>query len=243
MSGITRLWCVLAVVSAPTWADVTVNTSLGSLLQIDPAAGTVNYLSSTTGSTFAQALDSLGGFDQNASFAFTTLANASGGVSIPTLGATTTANVGIPGINAFASSEGQATLSGVFDITGVTGPVSVTFNAVLTDNQFLQANQFGVFGSSESIYSLTLPDIQSSPVLFFDNLLTIGTSQTFAYAASPVLTTSLILQPNTNYSFVAAADAESYGVDSTPEPSSIALLITVLCGAGFSLRRVSTRPR
>jgi hypothetical protein len=252
MFGMVRLFCVMAVVSAPAWADVTVNTSLDSFLQIDPAAGTVNYLYSPTGSTFAQALDTLGGFDQNfgggicgtaPTVASTTLANASGGVSLSTLEACTTANVNLHDINAFASSVGQATLSGVFYISGVTGPVSVTFNGVLTDNQFLEATPAGLFGSSESIYTLTLPDIQFDPILWFDNLLTIGPGQTSAYAVSPTLTTTLLLQPNTDYSFVVAADAESFGVDSTPEPSSIALLITVVCGAGFSLRRVLTRPR
>src|SRR5580658_10139160 len=166
--------------------------------------------------------------------AATTLANGNASANgAQPLGSPVIANILIPGLNSWASSEGQGTLSGVFEITGTTNPVNVTFNVPLSDDQFL-TDPSGVSGSSESIFTLTLPDIQSTPILAFDKLLTLtGPNQTQSYdPGSTVLTTSLLLQPNVQYSFVAATDAESYAVDSTPEPPSIML---ALIGLGLVL--------
>jgi PEP-CTERM motif len=227
----------MAAVSAPGWADAVVNTSLDlTNFTIVPSSGTVTYSSPTSASVFAQALDGLGGSDQTfnnmtgslaQTMAETTLANGNASANgAPPFDSAVDANILIPGLNTFASSEGQGTLSGVFEITGTTGPVNVTFNVDLTDDQFLQTDLSGLSGSSQSIFTLTLPDIQSAPVLSFNNLLTVtGPNQTQPYVASPMLTTSLLLQPNVQYSFVAAPDAESYAVDSTPEPSSITLAL------------------
>jgi hypothetical protein len=235
MVSIRRLAVLLAAVSAPDWADAVVDTSLNVSLQINPASGTVTYPSSTTASVFAQALDGLGGFDQTfdnmagalaQTMAATTLANGNAAANgAAPFGSPVAANILIPGLNTWASSEGQGTLSGVFEITGTSGPINVTFNVRLTDDQFLQTDPSGLSGSSESIFTLTLPDIQSTPILSFDNLLTVtGPNQTQSYDPSPMLlTTSLLLQPNMPYSFVAASDTESYAVDSAPEPPSFTL--------------------
>jgi hypothetical protein len=89
--------------------------------------------------------------------AATTLANGSAADNgVPPFGSPVAANILIPGLNTWASSEGQGTLSGVFEITGTSGPVNVTFDVSLTDYQFLQTNPSGVSGSSQSIFTLTL---------------------------------------------------------------------------------------
>jgi hypothetical protein len=246
--------CVtVCLVPTVAWADVIVNTSLGlTELQIAPSTGTLDILSPVTALTFAQALDSLGGSDaqtnsvDNAATsanAATSLANASGAASAPALTGSVAANVNLPGnFDGFANSTGQSSLSGKFEITGTNNPVDVTFNAFLSVNQFLQTTGAGQSASSEIIFTLLLPDLGPNPVLALDNPLAIGPDQVLSYGASPTLTTSMSLQPNTPYSFVASLDAESNGVSVTPEPSSLALAFT-LVGILAVLGRLTTKPR
>ena len=225
----------MAALSAPGWADAVVNTSLNlASLQIDPSSGKVIYPSPTSASVFAQAEDGSGGyqaFDNMTgalTMAATALANGNAAANgAPPFGSPVGANILIPGLDTWASSEGQGTLEGLFEITGTTSPVSVTFDVSLTEDQLLQTDPFGLYGTSTSTFTLTLPDIQSTPILplSFSKLLTVtGPNQAESYnPGSILLTTSLLLHPNVQYSFVAATDAESYAVDSTPEPASITL--------------------
>jgi len=228
---------IVAVCLGPTavWADVVVTTQLGlAQLQINPNTGTLMILPPVTASTFAQALDSNGDFsqsDDNPANAATAFANGSGAASVSDLTGSVSANINLPdGFDGFASSAGDAVLFGVFEIsgTGSTDPVNVTFNASLSINQFLQTIDFGQFASSETIFTLLLPDLSPDPVLFFDNPLTIGANDLLSYSDSPTLTTSMFLQPDTPYTFVASLDAESSGVNVTPEPSSLGLALTLL---------------
>jgi hypothetical protein len=249
MSASGRISIVLGIVSAPAWASAVVNASLNlTSFQILPAAGTAIILPGTSVLVFAQAQDSLGGFDQHfntatdasaSTSASTALANASATASALPLSGLVTANLNVPDINAFASSEGQDTLSGTFEITGLTSSVNVTFNAYLLVSQFLMTNADGQSASSEAIFTLTVPNVQSSPVLSFVNPLTIGTNQTISYTASPILTNSLIVPPNTPESFTLFLDMESSGVSMVPEPSSLLLTAAgVLALVGRRFRRV-----
>jgi PEP-CTERM motif len=230
-----RISILLAIVSSPAWASA-VNASLDlNSLSINPASGT-NVL------VFAQSLDSLGGLDQNfntatdataSTSASTTLGNASAAASGLTLTGSVAENVDILAMTAFASAEAQATLSGMFEIPGTTGSVNVTFNASLLVSQILMTDAIGVSASSEATFTLTVPGIQSSPVLSFDNLLSVGPSQTMSYSASPVLTAMVMVPTNTPESFVAALDVENNLVSMVPEPSSLLLTaIGVLALAG-----------
>jgi hypothetical protein len=237
------------------WADVLVNTQLNlTELQISPTTGTLEILSPVTAFTFAQALDSLGGFDAQSNSvndsatsvnAATTLASASGAASAPALTGSVTANVSLPdNFNGFGNSAGQSSLSGRFEITGATNPVNVTFNAFLSISQFMQTTGAGQSATSETIFTLLLPDLSPNPVLGYDNPLAIGPDQVMSYDASPTsptLTTSMSLQPNTPYSFYAELDAESNGV-STPEPSSVGLVLTAV-GLLAVLGRLTRKPR
>jgi len=230
------LGVVLCLASAVALADsVTVNTTLGLTGgAIVPASGTVNFLSLTT-STFAQALDSSGGFGSQSSptssTAATTLASASGTASGSTGTGSVSSNIALPNsFNGFASSVGDSVLSGAFEITGSTSPVSVDFSAFFSGSQNLQTTGYGQSASSEVIFSLLLPDYSSTPILFSDNLLTIGPNQVLSSGVDSPLTTSIYLLPNTDYSFVASLDAESGGVAiaPTPEPSPLVLLLTAV---------------
>jgi hypothetical protein len=155
-----------------------------------------------------------------------------------------TANITLPdNFNGFANSSGDATLSGSFEITGVTGPVNITLSTALAITQSLQTSGSGVSASSEAIFTLLLPDVDPvNPQLVYDNLLTIGPAQTLISPASPTLTTSLSLQGDTPYSFVASLDAESSGI-SVPEPSSLCLALSVLGLAALLSRGLTKKPR
>jgi hypothetical protein len=230
-------------------ADVVVSSSLDlSQLQIVPTEGTVEFLSPWTAQVFVQAQDSLGGLDQHfnsvndsatSASASTALANASGAASFQSLGASAASGVNIPDISANASSSSNGSfpgsLSGTFEIVGATGPVTVVFKAPLMVNQFLSANGAGISASSEVIFNLLSPDINGgSPLLFFDNPLSIGPNDSISFAASPMLTDSVTLQPNTPYFLIAEVDAESSGLSAVPEPSFlllIALGLSVLLAA------------
>jgi hypothetical protein len=255
----------MCVGSSAAWADsVTVNTSIsltGLGLQISPDSGTLVFLSSPVPTTtFAQALDSTGGSasqsDPTSSSATTGLADASGTASATALTGTATANINLPDFFiGQASSTGQAnlgqdptfTMFGVFQINsagGTPSSVNVTFSAPLAIDQFLQTSGFGQFASSEAIFTLMSPDINSgSPILAYDNLLTIGPGQTLSNVTSPTLTTTQSLLSDTPYNFTASLDAESSGVSDVPEPSSLPL---VLIAVGFSAvlgRRLTRKPR
>jgi hypothetical protein len=238
MTNVYRFLFVVCLGTTVAWADVIVNTKLGlTELQIVPTTGTLEILSPVTAFTFAQALDSLGGSDAQSNSvqdsgtsanAATTLASASGAASATALTGNVTANVNLPdNFDGFANSAGQSSLSGMFEINSTTtNPVSVTFNAFLSVSQFMQTTGAGQSATSETIFTLLLPDLSPNPALGFDNPLAIGPDDVLSYDASPTLTTSMSLQPNTPYSFYAELDAESNGVSGVPEPSSVWLLFT-----------------
>ena len=135
-------------------------------------------------------------------------------------------------------------LSGMFEITGGTNPVDVTFNALLFVNQFLQTSGGGQAASSETIFTLSLIGLSPDPLLFFDNPLAIGPNDTLSYSANPTLTASLSLLPDTPYSFIASLDAEANGVNVNvvPEPSSLGLTSAFVALLAV-LGRLTTKPR
>jgi hypothetical protein len=244
-----RFLVLLAAISAPAWATAVVNTSLDlTSFQILPASGTLNILSPVTAFVFAQALDSTGASDQNTNSvndaatsvsALTSLANATATASALTLTGSVTANGNVPnGLTAFSTSEGEALLSGMFEITGVTGPVSVNIIAALSINQLVMTSGNGQAAASETTLTLTLPDISSSPILSFDNPLSIGAGGSMNSVASPTLTTTVVLPSNTPLSFDLALDGEyPNGVNIVPEPSSLLLTAAgVLAVIGRRLR-------
>ena len=245
--------------SHPVRADVLVDTILDlNTLQIVPASGMVEFLSPLTAQVFVQAQDSLDGFDQN--FVSVTdgstdsvgttpglLASASGSATgiptVPILFADAASNVDIPNIAAFASSSSNGSfpgsLSGLFEIVGTTGPVSVQFNAPLFVDQFLSTSGGGISASSEVIFNLLSPDINGgSPILFFDNPLSIGPNASASFAKSLMLTDSVTLQPDTPYFLIAEVDAESSGLN-VLEPSFFAITTLGLSAllAAVTLRR------
>jgi len=231
-------------------AGVIVNTSLSlTQLQISPAFGSLQIQSPFAAGAFAQAQDSLGGFDQQfnsvndtstSAAALTALANANSAASMPALTLSSASAVNI-GVDASASSSAQAALGpafgtgqGLFQILDSSNPgpnpVGVTFKATLNINQFLQTNFQGLNAFSEVIFQLQLPDLPDQPLLFFDNPISIGPSSTSNFASSPTLTGTVTLETNTSYTLIAEVDSESSGLNEIPEPS---LLLLDGFGAGI----------
>ena len=239
---------------AAAWADLIVTTAISlNQLQILPANGSLVFLPGVLASAAAQAQDSLGGNDAQSNTviddatsasAMTALANANAAASAMALTGSAASGVNIPQITAFASSGANGapfgSLFGQFEIVGATGPVSVKLKALLDYTQSLSTTGGGVSASSEAIFSLLLPDINGSPVLFFDNLLIIGPNDSMSTLGTPTLSASMLLDPNTPYYFIAEVDSESSGLSQVPEPSSLDLLLT---GFVFSALLFARRKR
>jgi hypothetical protein len=211
-------------------ADVVVTTAISlNQLQILPANGSLVILPGVSATASAQAQDSLGGnagesntaFDDSTSAnALTALANANAAASALALTANAASGANIPQITAFASSGANGgpfgSLFGQFEIVGTTGPVLVQLQALLDYNQSLSATGAGLSASSEVIFNLLLPDLSGDPVLFFDNLLTIGPHDSQGTAGSPTLSAFVMLDPDTIYTFIAEVDSESFGLSQVP---------------------------
>lgn len=228
-------------------ADVVVKTFVSlEQLQILPSSGSVVFLSPWTAQVAVHAEDSISGVDERSGSvtdsslvlsAATALANADGAASTASVpySATARSGVNIPEINASASSfsNGDAgfpaySLFGDFEITGATGPVTVVFQAPLAIDQQVITSGGGVKAFSEASFQLYSPDFTSggsNTLLFFDNILSIGPNDQQTYSNSPVLATpsagpdAITLDANTPYFLGAQVDAESMGLNQTPEPS------------------------
>jgi len=235
----------------PLKADVIVSSSINLTgLSISPASGSVSIISPFAASAFAQAQDSLGGFANQfntvndtatSASAATSLASGSAAASVPGLTASAASGVNISHVTASASGSGNGgpgSLAGLSEITGTTGMVNVTLSAPLTGNQSLTTNDGGQTASSEIIFSLLLPDIDSSnPELFYDNPLTIGPNSTLVSPLSTTLTTSVSLMANTQYTLIVDVDAESSGLNIVPEPSLFVITALGLIGLSVLRRR------
>lgn len=217
-------------------AGVIVSSSLNlTQFQILPTAGSVQFISPTTASAFTQVFDTLGGFDQQfntiddgstSASAATALAHAMAAASATALTASAASGVNIPELTAGAGTVPGSpfgSLQGFFQIVGATSPVSVQLKAFLAASQSLATTGSGQSADSEVTFSLLLPDISDTPVLFMDNLLHIGPNDFRAASSSPTLSNLVTLMPNTPYFWIAQTDSESSGTNTVPEPESFLL--------------------
>jgi hypothetical protein len=206
----------------------------------------VQFILPMTASAFAAALDSLGGSDSNfdsqddaavAVSASTTLVTAAAAASALDQTVSASSGINIPAdLDAFASTSSgpNASLSGSFQIvdgTDQANPVNVTIAALLSYSQSLATDANGLQANSEVIFQLSLPDVDANPYLFFDSPLQIGSSDTLSTSGSPTLSgdpASLALLTNTPYAFFLEADAESSGLNTSPEPSTFLLIAGAL---------------
>jgi hypothetical protein len=237
---------VVFLFSIAVRADVIVSTSLSlTSLTITPAKGSVQLKSPFSASAFAQTQDSLGGSGQQfktvnggaaSASASTSVTSATATASVPGLSASASGNVDIAEISAFAAATangGPGSLMGSFEIVGTSGSVTVDFAASLKGDQSLLTNGGGESAKSEIVFSLLLPGVSSSPLLFYDNPLSIGPDSSTILPYSNKLTDAIMLKANTPYLLIGNVDSESSGLSKIPEPSLAVLAALALSALWF----------
>jgi RHS repeat-associated protein len=229
-------------------ADIFVEaTSSFSGVTIVPTSGSVEYLTPLQSSAYGQAGANAQYGSIDPSTASSTevpvtggLVTGAGSASASSFAGSSSATGFIPGTTAgFDTSAGRASIIGEFEIIGALGTVNVTFSTLFSGGLSLSSDAYGVSGQGETDFALS---VDGNPVLFNDQILTIGPDQTQSGTVSETLTGMITLQTDTPYYFVAEADAETAIVNSSvpavPEPSAVSLvLVGVAMLAFISLAR------
>ena len=230
----------------PRWVYATAianSTIAFSNLQITPSTGTIIFLYDWTAEAFAQAQNSLGQLAQQfdssfggaaAANATVTFATSAGNASATNLTGSASSSVNIPGTTtAQALSVGHGTLFNFFLITDGTGDVDVNFSVDLTGNLNVFTDAFGQLAQTETIFAL---ELEGNPILFRDDILSIGPSSSSALAFSQALQDTRTLQFDTPYFVLAEADSESQAIN-IPEPSTVTLMLAGLITLTRYIRR------
>ena len=212
-------------------------------LQIVPSAGTLTFMEPWMAEAFAQGQNSLGELDQNfdgpGSTASATgivtyvAASGAGDANLVTAGASSLLH--IPGQDlAAANGTGRGTLTSTFEITGGSGSVNVQYLANVTRILTLSTDAFGLLAGGEVVFTLSR---DGNDVLFSDDVNSVGASSSFNSTISGTQSQSELLMYNTPYSLLVEVDAESQGINTSPEPATLGLTIVPLALA-FGARRL-----
>jgi len=257
-----RLFAVLLgmAISPGAWATATANSDIDfTNLQIIPAVGTVQLLDNWSVESYAEAQNSLGGYDAHyqssypggsaAADALVPMAAGHGAANSPSpppfppdLSVTGHASslTDVPGAGASAQSSGRGTLSNTLVVTGGTGTAAINFAAGISGLLHVFTDSLGLLAETEVIFSMEifgLPDTgagpQNSLVLFSDRHLTIGSNTLIDQSFAETLAGSAQLGFDTPYGFLIQVDSESRAV-AVDEPPMPALL---LAGVAFLLKR------
>lgn len=221
-------------------------------LTITPASGTVTYGKSWTAQAFAQAQNSLCGCDSQFNSSVGGRAQADAMVMLAqghaladaaslNQSASAVTNISAAGVMA-ANATGQPTIFNTsFSVTGGSGPVNVTFSAMVDLTQSLFTDAAGVSALSDASYALSL---DGQNVLFIDSFNQIGSSSSWSNRFSGGLSDTITLNFNQTYALYSAADTDETSYD-TPEPPTGSLMLLGVA-AGFVRRflmAVRTRSR
>jgi RHS repeat-associated protein len=205
---------------------VAVSNSFGSVT-ITPASGTLSFTSPLQTAAFAQAGANGQYSALTPSVASATdipapgsLATGAGTALLSPMSGSSRATGLIDGTTVgFDTSTGQASANGVFQITGASGPVRVTFSVVINGELTLFTDAYGVAARGESVFALSINGI---PDLFSDIPLSIGPNQTQILPFSQTLSDTMTLMPNTPYWLFEQADSEALVINSsTAVPDSM----------------------
>jgi MYXO-CTERM domain-containing protein len=117
--------------------------------------------------------------------------------------------------------------------------VDVVISADITGSLHVATDATGVLAQGEIVYNLL---VDGNPVLFHDDLLSVGPSTTQDQAVSQTLTATITLQFDTPYSFLSEVDAESRAITApVPEPGTWLLALAGLGLPASWKRRRGTR--
>ena len=236
------LMLALSVVLAPPLHATAIATASIQVTNftITPASGMVVFGTLWTAQAFAQAQNSLCGCDSqfNSSFGGTAQADAAvlfaqghaladGG----SLNLSASDALNITGGVMAANAVGNATLfNTTFSITGGSGPVNVTFSAMLDLTQSLFTDASGVSALSDASYTLSL---DGQNVLFMDSFNQIGPSSSWSDSFSGTLSDTITLTFDQPYTLYSSVDGDPYSYN-MPEPPTGSLM---LLGAAVPLIR------
>src|ERR1043166_3685507 len=215
-------------------ATATANSQLSfTNLAIIPSAGTLSFLTNWTASAYAQA----GPANQFNSGTGQQSANAAGDYSLAhgdaagwtpmglNVSGSAKASASVPGqIMASDDAAGRGAVNSLFMITGGTGSVNTLFSLNVGGSLNVFTDTYGESAEAETILSL---ELNGSPTLFDNQLLSIGPNDFNSITFSHGLNNSVALQYNTVYSIWLVGDAEAR-VSNIPEPNPAALALAGL---------------
>lgn len=195
-------------------------------LTITASTGTVVFGGPWTAQAFAQGQNSLcgcysqfdssnGGTAQADAMVMFAHGHALADAASLNMSASAATNVAGAGVMA-ANATGQPNLFSTFFITGTSGPVSLTFSAMVDITQSLFTDAAGVSALSDASYSLSL---DGQNVLFMNSFNQIGSSSSWSNTFSGTLTDTVILNPDQTYTLTSASDTDETSHD-TPEPAT-----------------------
>src|ERR1043166_7621101 len=188
-------------------ATATANSQLSfTNLAIIPSAGTLSFLTNWTASAYAQA----GPANQFNSGTGQQSANAAGDYSLAhgdaagwtpmglNVSGSAKASASVPGqIMASDDAAGRGAVNSLFMITGGTGSVNTLFSLNVGGSLNVFTDTYGESAEAETILSL---ELNGSPTLFDNQLLSIGPNDFNSITFSHGLNNSVALQSNTVYS-------------------------------------------
>ena len=223
-------------------ADATADAQLSFInLSITPGAGTFDLLTNWAGAAYGQATVA-SQYDTGATpsvFVTGDYSTASGSASAASPSAQSGADASVTGAAA-DNASGQAWVESAFMITGGTGDVSTVFSAQLIGSLNVLTDAAGQLAQAEAVFSL---ELNGDPVLFNDQLLSIGASDSQNLPLSSPLNNTVTLQYNTPYIIYIETDSE-VSVSSVPEPRAAGLLaIGLSLGLWAAAKRRGERPR
>ena len=259
-----KRWPILVIAAAcllgapkPAAATAIANSSIDfKNLAITPAAGGFSFDGPWFLEAFAEADNSL--VDPSADFAFSmspdtigaaaavTWASATGAASAPNsppdlaVTGAASSDVNIPGCGpAFASSKGRGTLFNFFTLAGGGPSVDVKFAIDIAGLLNVMTDACGLSAMTETVFTL---EVDGTPILFRDDILSIGPNDSASLSFSTTLMASVMLDsfdPAGNplsHFLLLEVDSESSGL--VPEPPAGLLLIAGLAALAAARRRV-----
>ena len=222
------------LISPPLCAEAIASASVQvSNLTMTSSSGTLVFLDPWTVQAFAQAQNSLGGNNSqfnsslgglaqaNANVQFASAQSSADAINMILMGS---AGVNIRGGLIAASAASEETLYNMFEITGVGGPVNVSFGIMLNSMQSLYTDSSGLFATSEVAFTLS---VDGQVVLFNYIANQIGSNESWSNNFSGELNSTISLNENQPYQITLFADPELSG-GNAPEPPTIALALAAV---------------